>query len=104
MRKTITRRSFLAGATAGSASLFIPRSVLAQDRAQMHFTQYHNQTADSSLHKRLTEMWSTIRTETGGKVGADVFALNNNVTGSDPAALKMLISGEIQFFTLMGGI
>jgi tripartite ATP-independent transporter DctP family solute receptor len=104
MRKIISRRSFLAGATAGSASLFIPRNLAAQGRAEMHFTQYHNQTADSSLHKRLTEMWATVRTETGGKVGADVFALNNNVTGSDPAALKMLISGEIQFFTLMGGI
>ncbi|NOT26425.1 MAG: TRAP transporter substrate-binding protein [Acidobacteria bacterium] len=104
MPKAITRRSFLAGATAGSASLFIPRGSAAQGRAQMHFTQYHNQTADSSLHKRLTEMWGAVRTETGGKVGADVFALNNNVAGSDPTALKMLMSGEIQFFTLMGGI
>ena len=33
-----------------------------------------------------------------------VFPLNNNVTGSDPTALKMLVSGEIQFFTLMGGV
>jgi tripartite ATP-independent transporter DctP family solute receptor len=116
MRHTIMRRSFLAGATACSASLFIPGGAAARDRARlaeaagqqsrapMHFTQYHNQTAESSLHKRLTEMWSAVRTETGGKVGADVFALNNNVAGSDPTALKMLMSGEIQFFTLMGGV
>jgi hypothetical protein len=27
---------------------------------------------------------------------------NNKMQGGDPAALKMLIDGEIQFFTLMG--
>ena len=45
-----------------------------------------------------------ISKETGGRVEAQVFPLNNNVTGSDPAALKMLVAGEIQFFTLMGGV
>jgi TRAP-type C4-dicarboxylate transport system substrate-binding protein len=79
MRKTITRRSFLAGVTAGSASLFIPRDAAAQGRAQMHFTQYHNQTADSSLHVRLTEMWTAVRNETRGRVEAQVFPLNNNI-------------------------
>jgi len=104
MRRPLTRRSFLAGAAAGSASLFIPTGAAARGRADYNFTQYHNQTADSSLHKRLAEMWAAVRTETGGKVEAQVFALNNNVAGSDPTALKMLMSGEIQFFTLMGGI
>jgi tripartite ATP-independent transporter DctP family solute receptor len=33
-----------------------------------------------------------------------VFAQNNNIQGSDPAALKALVAGDIQFFTLMGGI
>src|SRR5687768_3475735 len=104
MRKTVTRRSFLAGAAAGSASLFMRTGATAQGRAEFAFTQYHNQTADSSLHKRLSEMWTTVRTETGGRVDTQVFPLNNNVTGSDPTALKMLVSGEIQFFTLMGGV
>jgi tripartite ATP-independent transporter DctP family solute receptor len=72
--------------------------------AEFNFTQYHNQTADSSLHKRLSDMWTVVRTETGGKVEAQVFPLNNNVAGSDPTALKMLVAGEIQFFTLMGGV
>jgi tripartite ATP-independent transporter DctP family solute receptor len=49
-------------------------------------------------------MWSAIRQETGGRVEAQVFPLNNNIPGSDPAALKMLVAGEIQFFTLMGGV
>jgi tripartite ATP-independent transporter DctP family solute receptor len=33
-----------------------------------------------------------------------VYAENNKLPGGDPEALKMLIAGEIQFFTLMGGI
>jgi tripartite ATP-independent transporter DctP family solute receptor len=49
-------------------------------------------------------MWAAIRAETQGRVETQVFAQNNQVVGSDPAALKMLVAGEIQFFTLMGGI
>lgn len=96
----------MAGAAAGPASLLVrPLSVFAQTaKAEFRFTQYHNQTAESSLHKRLSEMWTAINKETGGRVEAQVFPLNNNVAGSDPAALKMLVAGEIQFFTLMGGV
>ena len=96
----------MAGAAAGSASLLVrPLTVLAQGaKAEFRFTQYHNQTAESSLHKRLSEMWAAVTKETNGRVEAQVFPLNNKVEGSDPAALKMLVSGEIQFFTLMGGV
>ena len=117
-KTTLTRRSFVTRAALGSASLFVgrlgtlgaaqraarPDEAATRSRAEFSFTQYHNQTADSSLHKRITEMWAAIRNETGGRVEAQTFPLNNNVTGSDPAALKMLVSGEIQFFTLMGGL
>src|SRR5688572_20144090 len=96
---TTTRRSFLAGVAGTSMTVF------AQGRrADYSFTQYHNQTAGSPLHRRLSEMWVSITKETGGRVDARVFPANNNVAGSDPAALKMLVDGEIQFFTLMGGI
>jgi TRAP-type transport system periplasmic protein len=100
MQNRLTRRSFLTAAV-GSASLFV-RTGYAQ--AQFTFTQYHNQTADSSLHIRLIEMWTAVRNETRGRVEAQVFPLNNNIQGSDPAALKLLVAGDIQFFTLMGGI
>ena len=105
MTKT-TRRKFMAGAAAGSASLLVrPLSVFAQGgKAEFRFTQYHNQTPESSLHKRLSEMWAAVTKETNGRVEAQVFPLNNKVEGSDPAALKMLVAGEIQFFTLMGGL
>jgi tripartite ATP-independent transporter DctP family solute receptor len=33
-----------------------------------------------------------------------VHALNGGVAGSDPAVLDMLVSGELEFMTLMGGI
>ena len=52
----------------------------------------------------MVEMWDAIRMETRGRVEAKIFPQNNNIQGSDPAALKALIAGDIQFFTLMGGI
>ena len=96
----LTRRAFIGGSTLGFASTCV-RSLRGAEYA---FTQFHNQPATSPLHRRLSEMWQAIRTETGGRVDARVFAQNNNIAGSDPAALGMLVAGEIQFFTLMGGI
>ena len=96
----LTRRSFVAGATLGSASVFA-RSLRA---AEFTFTQFHNQPATSSLHRRLVEMWAAIGRETGGRIDTHVFPENNRIQGSDPAALRALMAGEIQFFTLMGGI
>jgi tripartite ATP-independent transporter DctP family solute receptor len=100
MATSLTRRSFVAGATLGSVSILV-RSIRA---AEYTFTQYHNQTPTSSLHQRLVEMWASIRKETGGRVETQVVPQNNKIPGSDPAALEMLVAGEIQFFTLMGGI
>lgn len=98
--KPLTRRSFIQGATAGSLVVF-SRSLRAADYT---FTQFHNQTADSPLHLRLAEMWTAIGTQTGGRVETKVVPENNKIPGSDPQALQMLLAGEIQFFTLMGGI
>jgi tripartite ATP-independent transporter DctP family solute receptor len=100
MAPRITRRAFVAGAAAGSVSIFTGRLTAAQ----YTFTQFHNQTATSSLHHRLTGMWTAIGAETRGRVETHVVPQNNHIAGSDPAALKMLVDGEIQFFTLMGGI
>jgi tripartite ATP-independent transporter DctP family solute receptor len=97
--RPLTRRSFV-GVTLGSLTVF-SRSLRAAD---FTFIQYHNQTAGSSLHARIVEMWDAIRMESRGRVDAQVFPQNNNIQGSDPAALKALVAGDIQFFTLMGGI
>jgi tripartite ATP-independent transporter DctP family solute receptor len=100
MSSRLTRREFLNTAAVAPASLAFSQ----QRRAEFSFIQYHNQNAESSLHRRISEMWTAIEKETGGRVTAQVFPLNNKVQGSDPRALKMLIAGEIQFFTLMGGV
>jgi TRAP-type transport system periplasmic protein len=97
----VTRRSFVAGTALGSISVFT-RSLRAA--ADFTFVQYHNQPASSPLHRRLVEMWAAVRTETSGRVDTQVFPENNKSPGSDPAVLRMLTSGEIQFFTVMGGI
>jgi tripartite ATP-independent transporter DctP family solute receptor len=100
MAGNVTRRSLLAGAAAAGSTLIV-RPTYAAD---YKFSQYHNQAADGTLHKNLTAMWEAVRTETSGRVDTTVYAENNKLPGGDPVALKMLISGEIQFFTLMGGI
>jgi tripartite ATP-independent transporter DctP family solute receptor len=82
-------------------SSIIVRPTLAAD---YRFSQYHNQAASGTLHKNLTAMWEAVRNETNGRVETTVHAENNKLPGGDPDALKMLIAGEIQFFTLMGGI
>ncbi len=97
---TFTRRSFLGASALGSAAIFV-RSLKAAD---FTFVQFHNQAATSSLHRRLVEMWAAIRVETSGRVQTEVFPENRGLQRSDPAALQMLQAGEIQFFTLMGGI
>ena len=97
----LTRRSFVA-ATVGTLAVF-SRPLRAAD-VEFTLTQYHNQTPTSSLHTRLVQMWEAIYKESAGRVVGKVFAQNNSIQGSDPAALKALVAGDIQFFTLMGGI
>jgi TRAP-type transport system periplasmic protein len=100
---SMTRRSFVS-AVGGSLTVF-SRSLRGQEPyVEFAFRQYHNQTAASSLHKRLVEMWDAVFRESGQRLVCKVFAQNNNIQGSDPAALKALVAGDIQFFTLMGGI
>jgi TRAP-type transport system periplasmic protein len=99
----MTRRSFVA-AVGGSLTVFA-RSARSQERdVEFAFRQYHNQTTASSLHKRLVDLWDAVYKESGQRLVCKVFPQNNNIAGSDPAALKALVAGEIQFFTLMGGI
>ncbi len=66
--------------------------------------QFHNQPAQSHQHQFLTDLWSQVAQETQGRLQVATFPQNNNVPGSDPQALDMLVSGELEFFTVMGGI
>jgi TRAP-type transport system periplasmic protein len=97
----ISRRQFTARLALAGGMALISRNVHAAD---FKLRQFHNQPADSPLHKRLVEMWAAVKTETGGRVDVATFADNDQLPGSDPAALKMLVDGELDFFTLNGGL
>jgi tripartite ATP-independent transporter DctP family solute receptor len=66
--------------------------------------QYHNQPASSPLHEALVSIWSAVKVQTGGRLEVTVYPQNNQIAGSDPAALKLLQEGGLEFYTLMGGI
>ena len=100
MTKGWTRRSVLAGAAAVGSTIVVRPSLAAEYK----FSQYHNQAASGTLHRNLTSMWEAVGAETGGRVETTVYAENNQLPGGDADTLKLLIAGEIQFFTLMGGI
>jgi tripartite ATP-independent transporter DctP family solute receptor len=99
--RRLSRRALVRGATALGAMTIIARRARA---AEYKLLQYHNQAPTGTLHANLVAMWEAVAAETNGRVETTVFAENNKLAGGDPVALKMLIAGEIQFFTLMGGI
>jgi len=107
---SVSRRDFVGAlgglfAAARSNSVRLDAAAPRQRRrAEFTFTQFHNQVAESPLHRQLVAMWDDIHTQTDGRVETRVHAQNNNVAGSDPQALRMLVAGEIEFFTLMGGV
>jgi tripartite ATP-independent transporter DctP family solute receptor len=72
--------------------------------AEFELRSFHNQPPDSPLHKRLVEMWSAVETETRGRLRVQTFADNNRTPGGDPAVLKMLVEGQLEFFNLNGGL
>jgi tripartite ATP-independent transporter DctP family solute receptor len=95
------RRDFALGVLATGGVMLAGRRARAADFA---LRQFHNQPVDSPLHKRLGEMWAAVKAETGGRVDVQTFAENDRIAGGDPAAFKMLVSGELDFFTLNGGV
>src|SRR5882672_281098 len=100
MSRGISRRNFTRGALVAGGWMLVSRRAAAAD---FELRQFHNQPDDSPLHKRLVEMWAAVKEETGGRVQVETFADNNHLAGGDPAALQMIVSGELDFFTLNGG-
>ena len=100
MIHAISRRKFASGLAAAGGMLLITRRTRS---AEFELRQFHNQPADSPLHRRLVEMWDGVKTETNGRVQVQTFPENNGIAGGDPAALNMVVSGELDFFTLNGG-
>src|SRR3954462_7994218 len=100
MATKLSRRSLIAAATAVGSTIIVKPT----RAADYTFEQYHNQPASGTLHKNLAAMWDGIANETNGRVEGIVHSENNKIAGGDPEAFKKLLAGEIQFFTLMGGI
>ena len=95
MSNSFTRRQVSAGLAAAAAGVTIIRRARA---AEFTMRQYHNQPVEAPLHKRITEMWAAIETETRGRVHVQVFPETNR----DPNPLPKLVSGELEFLTLAG--
>jgi tripartite ATP-independent transporter DctP family solute receptor len=95
----LSRRSVIAGATVVGSNIVGPMHA-----AEHTFVQYHNQPAGGTLNRNLVAMWEAVRSETNGRVVTTVYAENNKLPGSDPEAFQKLLAGDVQFFTLMGGI
>ncbi len=66
--------------------------------------QFHNQPEASHTHGFLVALWDEVAQRTDGALTISVHAQNGGIPGSDPAALRMLMAGELEFMTLMGGI
>jgi tripartite ATP-independent transporter DctP family solute receptor len=95
----LSRRSVIAGATVVGSNIVGPMHA-----AEHTFVQYHNQPAGGTLNRNLVAMWEAVRSETNGRVVTTVYAENNKLPGGDPEAFQKLLAGDVQFFTLMGGI
>jgi tripartite ATP-independent transporter DctP family solute receptor len=97
----ISRRQFnwRLAAAGGTALLGIGAGA-----TNIEMRQFHNQPAESPLHKALVDMWAAIKTETDGRVQVQTFPDNDHLAGGDPAALAMIIDGSLDFLTLNGGL
>jgi tripartite ATP-independent transporter DctP family solute receptor len=97
----ISRRVFSLGlVAAGASALFDGRA----QGAAIQMRQFHNQPAESPLHKSLVQMWAAIESEAGGRVRVQTFPENDHLPGGDPAALAMIIDGSLDFMALNGGL
>jgi tripartite ATP-independent transporter DctP family solute receptor len=97
----ISRRSVVSSLGAAGAFGVASRVARAQSfKAQ----QYHPQPVTSHLHIHLTRLWDAVRAETDGRLDVTVYAQNNGVPIADPDILRLIQSGELEFFVLNGNI
>ena len=92
MQSKITRRQVNLGlAAAGTVFIGTGRA----RAAAFSLRHNHNLPVESPLHKRATEMWAAIRTETNGRVDVQI-------TRGGEGGANRLVDGELAFMTLAG--
>ena len=65
--------------------------------------QFHVLPEHSHQHRFLVDLWDAVRTETAGRLDVRVHAQNDGRSDAGgPDAYDMLISGELEFYTLNG--
>jgi TRAP-type transport system periplasmic protein len=96
----LSRRRFVAGASAASATIAVVRS--PAQAATWKYRYASNLSVDHPLNVSMHQCWDAVRRETGGRL--DVTMFPNSELGGDTAVLSQLRSGAVQFFTLDGGI
>jgi tripartite ATP-independent transporter DctP family solute receptor len=97
----VNRRTFLATAGVGAASLALPLgSAFAQPKAEFTLKYANNLPLTHPMNQRAKEMAEAIRAETNGKVDLQIFP--SSQLGSDTDMLSQVRSGGIEFFTLSG--
>jgi TRAP-type transport system periplasmic protein len=101
MSSKVSRRQFTRAVLATGGLLLVSRR--AEAAAEFNLRMYDNQPADSSLNKRLVEMWAAVKDETRGRVQVTIFPENNQLPGGDTVALDMLAGGDLDFFAINGG-
>jgi len=66
--------------------------------------QFHYLSEKSHVHPFLVALWDEVRAVTGGKLDIRVHASNEGLKGTHLDIVQQMIDGEIEFYTLMGGI
>jgi TRAP-type C4-dicarboxylate transport system substrate-binding protein len=64
--------------------------------------QFHVLPERSHQHAFLSDLWAAVETETGGRLAVTVHAQSDGQAGAGPDAFDMLVSGELEFYTLNG--
>ena len=66
--------------------------------------QVHAQPPDSHLQKFLEDLWSAVKTQTGGRLDVSVHPYSMGVPGAGPTVVRKVVAGEIELHVLMGGV
>ncbi len=69
-----------------------------------HGRQFHYQPEKSHVHPFLVNLWNAVREETDGLVDIQVLADNGGTQHSHLEIVDQVITGDIQFYALMGSI